>query len=104
MSAGLAADGFFIERKWVGIKKLTVGENPSHRIIHFTDVHHKKDKSYLSGVISKINALSPDFACFTGDLVEDKAHLSEALSILSKILKLQRLLQQPAASGSWTME
>ena len=85
LPAGLAVDGFFIERKWVGIKKLTVGKNPSHRIIHFTDVHHKEDKSYLSGVIGKINALSPDFACFTGDLVEDKVHLSEALSILSKI-------------------
>ena len=81
----LAADAFFIERKWVGIKKLTVGKNPANRIVHFTDVHHKGDKSYLSGVISKINALCPDFACFTGDLVEDKDYLSEALSILSRI-------------------
>ncbi|MBW2607920.1 MAG: metallophosphoesterase, partial [Deltaproteobacteria bacterium] len=85
LPAGLAADGFFIERKWVGIKKLTVGKNPSHRIVHFTDLHHKGDKSYLSGVINKINVLSPDFACFTGDLVEDKFYLPEVLLILSRI-------------------
>lgn len=85
LTAGLAADGFFIETKWVGIKKLTIGKNPSHRIVHFTDIHHKGDKSYLSGVISKINALRPDFACFTGDLIEDKFYLPEALSILSRI-------------------
>ncbi len=80
-----AVDGFFIERKWVGIKTITVGKNPAHRIVHFTDVHHKGDRSYLSGVIRKINTLNPDFACFTGDLVEDKVYLSEALSILNRI-------------------
>ena len=85
LPVGIVADGFFIERKWVGIKKLTVGEKPSHRIVHFTDVHHKGDKSYLFGVISKINALRPDFACFTGDLVEDQVHLQEALSVLRRI-------------------
>jgi len=85
LPAGLVADGFFIERKWVGIKKITVGKKPSHKIVHFTDIHHKGDKPYLSGVISKMNALHPDFACFTGDLVENKVHLSEALSVLRRI-------------------
>jgi len=85
LPACLAADAFFIERKWVGIKTISVGKNPANRIVHFTDVHHKGDKSYLSGVIDIINSLNPDFACFTGDLVEDKDYLSEALSILSRI-------------------
>jgi predicted MPP superfamily phosphohydrolase len=44
---------------------------PTHRIVHFTDVHHKGDRAYLQGVVKKINALSPDFVCFTGDLIEE---------------------------------
>ncbi len=36
-------------------------------------------------MVSKINALSPEFVCFTGDLIEEKAHLAEALELLEGI-------------------
>jgi len=35
--------------------------------------------------VRKINALSPDFVCFTGDLVEETRHLPEALELLAGI-------------------
>jgi predicted MPP superfamily phosphohydrolase len=36
-------------------------------------------------VVQTINALKPDFVCFTGDLIEDKNFLPETLEILSRI-------------------
>jgi predicted MPP superfamily phosphohydrolase len=80
------ADGLWWEPGWVKTRRrrLTTGK-PSHRLVHFTDLHHKGDRKYLEGVISRINRLSPDFICFTGDLVEDAAHLPEALELLQTI-------------------
>jgi predicted MPP superfamily phosphohydrolase len=36
-------------------------------------------------VVNKINALSPEFVCFTGDIIEETRHLAEALEIFSGI-------------------
>jgi predicted MPP superfamily phosphohydrolase len=54
-------------------------------VVHFTDVHHKGDRAYLATVVRKINTLSPDFVCFTGDLVEERGQLAEVLEILAGI-------------------
>jgi predicted MPP superfamily phosphohydrolase len=61
------------------------GTRSKVRFVHFTDLHFKGDESYLRGVVRKINALSPEFACFTGDIVEDKSYLESALRILGEI-------------------
>jgi uncharacterized protein len=53
--------------------------------VHFTDLHHKGDRAYLVEVVRRINALSPDFVCFTGDLIEETRHLMEALEVLASI-------------------
>lgn len=37
------------------------------------------------GVVQRINALAPDFVCFTGDLIEEQQHLTEALDVLGEI-------------------
>lgn len=79
------ADSFFIEPEWVVVKKITVGKNPTHRIVHFTDLHYKGCQSYLTTVIDKINVLSPDFVCFAGDIVEDTVYLNEALDFMKQI-------------------
>jgi hypothetical protein len=81
-----AADTFMIEPTWVRItRRRFSAPGPTTRFVHFTDLHFKGDESYLRGVVEKINALSPEFACFTGDIVEDSAHLPKALEILSGI-------------------
>ncbi len=81
-----AADTFAMEPRWVRItRKRLPGKGPSARFVHFTDLHFKGDETYLKRVVEKINGLSPEFACFTGDIVEDAAHLPKALEIMSAI-------------------
>lgn len=54
-------------------------------MVHFTDLHHKGDRAYLTRIVKRINALSPDFVCFTGDLIEERPYLAEALELLGGI-------------------
>jgi len=79
-------DAKWIEPSWVRTRKVqfTTGKS-SHRFVHFTDVHHKGDRGYFESVVKKINALSPEFVCFTGDLIEETRHLAEALELIGKI-------------------
>jgi len=79
-------DAKWVEPGWVRTKwlRLNTGK-PAHRFVQFSDVHHKGDRAYLASVVKTINALSPEFVCFTGDLIEDQKHLDEALQILSGI-------------------
>jgi predicted MPP superfamily phosphohydrolase len=80
------ADAKWLEPQWVKVRRITTeADKPSHRILHFTDIHHKGDRAYLLSVVSKINALSPEFVCFTGDLIEEGRYLTEALEILAGI-------------------
>lgn len=82
----LVADARVLEPQWVKVTRLrlTDGE-PSHRFVHFSDLHHKGDRAHSRAVVEMINGLSPDFVCFTGDLVEDQKYLPEALDVLSGI-------------------
>jgi hypothetical protein len=79
------ADAFWIEPEWVAVREVKISEEPRARFVHFTDLHHKGEREYLSKVITRINDLSPDFVCFTGDIVEDKSYLMEALDCLSEL-------------------
>lgn len=80
------ADAVWIEPNWFKVctVKLATG-TPSHRFIHFTDLHHKGDRDFLQSVVARINALSPEFVCFSGDIVEDAQFLPEALELLQQI-------------------
>lgn len=82
----LFAEAKFIEPTRLKVSQLRL-ENPSAglRFVHFTDLHHKGDRDYLLAVVDRINSLSPDFVCFTGDLVEEEIHLEEALEILGRV-------------------
>lgn len=53
--------------------------------MHLTDIHHKGDVAYLRLVVRQINAASPEFVCFTGDLIEEGKYLPEALEVLAGI-------------------
>ena len=80
----VVADAKWVEPQWVKTRRFRLGTGkPTHRLIHFTDVHHKGDRAYLEAVVRKINALSPDFVCFTGDLIEETKHLAEALEVFA---------------------
>ena len=80
--------GYFVETKWLIVRQVRLSDTPNVRLVHFSDLHHKGNTRYLSRVVERINDLSPDFACFTGDIVEKVAHttyLDEALELLSRI-------------------
>jgi len=80
------ADGFLLEPKWAKVKKIRlVKGQPVCRLVHFSDLHHKGAIGYLRRVVRRINSLSPDFVCFTGDIVEEANFLPEALEALKSI-------------------
>ncbi len=82
----IVADAKWLEPTWLKVRRLHFASGkPTHRFVHFTDLHHKGDRTYALAVVKTINALAPDFVCFTGDLIEDVKYLPEALEILSGI-------------------
>jgi hypothetical protein len=69
----------------VKINRLRLAEKPTHRFVHFSDLHHKGDRAHTQAVVEMINSLSPDFVCFTGDIVEEAKFLPESLELLSGV-------------------
>jgi predicted MPP superfamily phosphohydrolase len=55
------------------------------RFVHFSDLHYQGDENLASHTVRAINELRPDFVCFTGDLVEDRSYLAEALRFIREI-------------------
>jgi uncharacterized protein len=75
-----------IEPSWIKVRTIRLGAGaPKHRLVHFTDLHFKGDADYLGEVVDRVNQLSPDFVCFTGDIIEEVEHLEAALKILSGV-------------------
>ncbi|MBI2929027.1 MAG: metallophosphoesterase [Verrucomicrobia bacterium] len=73
----------WVEPAWVKVRRLRFAPGrPTHRLVHFTDLHHRGDQPYLQSVVRKINALAPDLVRFTGDIIEDGEFLPEALELL----------------------
>ncbi len=81
------AEADLMEPQWIKTRTLRLGaRTPTHRVVQFSDIHHKGDKAFFGiGRGQNQCLLSPDFVCFTGDLVEDKEFTTETLAILKKI-------------------
>ena len=78
-----AVDALWVEPYWFMVGKLKLAQGkPAHRFIHFTDLHHKGNRNFLQSVVKAINARSPEFVCFSGDIIEDTEYLPEALELL----------------------
>ena len=83
---GVVADAAVVEPHWLNIKTVTLAKGAvRHRFVHLTDIHHKGDEAYLRRVVAEVNRLKPDFACFTGDLVEEAKFVPPALEILREV-------------------
>lgn len=81
-----AAEGFCWEPHRLKVRRRTLASGkPTHRLVHLSDLHHKGDRAYLQRVVDEVKRWSPDFVCFTGDLMEDPKHLPEALKLLQGI-------------------
>jgi predicted MPP superfamily phosphohydrolase len=80
------ADAKWLEPTWLRVRRLNFARgSTAHRIVHFSDFHHKGDRDYGLNLVRTINALAPEAVFFTGDLVEKTRYLPEALEILSEI-------------------
>lgn len=80
-----AADALLVEPHWIKITHLRLSDHASMRVVHISDFHYEGDLNYLTRIVTKINQLSPDVVCFTGDIVEDPRFLDQALTGLAKI-------------------
>src|SRR5579859_5817499 len=78
---GLAvADAGAIEPQWLKVQPVSLpGDKVGCRCVHFSDLHHKGDRTYLESIVNQVNELKPDYVFFTGDIIEDKKFAAEAL-------------------------
>jgi predicted MPP superfamily phosphohydrolase len=81
-----AFDTLFVEPEWLRVRRVTpAGGTHGIRLAHFTDLHHKGDRAYLDKVVRAIDEAGVDIACFTGDIVESRAYLDDALDALAQL-------------------
>lgn len=73
----------WLEPDWLVVRRHRLSPKPKVTFAHFTDVHHRGDADRLREVVRTVDALKPDFAVFTGDLVETADMFQPALEILS---------------------
>ncbi len=85
LPAAAGIDAEWIEPSLLRVRNLKIGNASRTRFIHFSDFHYKGDARFATEVVQKINELAPDFVCFTGDLIEERSYLTEALSFLRQI-------------------
>jgi len=88
--AAAVVDALWIEPRWLKVRRVRLATGtPSHRLVHFSDLHFKGDRPFAEKVVRAINRQAPDFVCFTGDIVGDPVdkpeYLEEALRILAGI-------------------
>lgn len=77
LSAGVAANTWLIEPKWVEVVEVDMpipnlpAAFESLKIAHISDLHLSDEvsKEYLLGCVEKINSMNPDIAVMTGDYV-----------------------------------
>lgn len=90
LGAALPAYARGVEPGWLKVRQRNLpGAGPATgrplRFAHFTDIHFKGQEDRLREAVETVNRLAPDFACFTGDLVEEAGHVEPALRLLSAI-------------------
>ena len=84
LPAALGANSTALETTTLRVTKFTRGPGPC-RFVHFSDFHYKGDAEFAGDVVRTINALSPDFVCFTGDLVEEGRFAADAFRFIGQI-------------------
>ena len=83
--AALGIDGRLIEPTALRVRQMQLKRTGNCQFIHFTDFHHKGDAKYATELVRTINALHPDFVCFTGDIVEQRQFADDALRFIRQI-------------------
>lgn len=85
LPAAAGADARWIEPFSLRVSEFHMNLGLGRRFLHFTDFHYKGHATYAGEVVATINRLAPEFVCFTGDLVEHRDFLGEALGFIRQI-------------------
>lgn len=85
LPAVAGVDARWIEPTSLRVTNLKLNGAGRARFVHFTDFHYKGDARFAAEVVRTINELGPDFVCFTGDLIEERAFVTEALGFVRQI-------------------
>ncbi len=85
LPAAAGIDGRWVEPTWLRVTHLDLHPQPTCRFVQFSDLHYKGDADYATEVVEQINALDPDFVCFTGDLIEKASYAPAALDFIRQI-------------------
>ncbi len=85
LPAAAGIDARFAEPSWLRVTQFELYPQPTNRFVHFSDLHYKGDVEYARKVTETINALAPEFVCFTGDLVEEARFAPAALDFIRQI-------------------
>lgn len=87
LPAAAGVNAALIEPTSLRVTKLMLNPAANVRFVQFTDFHYKGDAEYAAAMVRTINDLKPDFVCFTGDLVENKAFAPVALDFIRRITR-----------------
>jgi len=79
------AEAFAFEPHRLRISQVKLSERPVARFVLWSDFHHSGDEDYANEIISTINGLHPEFVCFLGDLIDNRAYQEAALKYVAKI-------------------
>jgi predicted MPP superfamily phosphohydrolase len=79
------AEAFAFEPHRLNISRVRLSEHPVARFVLWSDFHYSGDEDYAEEVVSTINGLKPEFVCFVGDLVDNRAYQEAALKFIAKI-------------------
>jgi len=80
-----ALDAALLAPTRLRVKQLTYGLGSRCRFVQFSDLHYRGNSEYGAEIVRTINDLKPEFVCFTGDLIEHKEYLDEALSFIRQL-------------------
>ncbi|MBI2354033.1 MAG: metallophosphoesterase [Deltaproteobacteria bacterium] len=81
-----ATKAIAVERERLKVNMVSLNEGSARcRYIHFSDLHFTGDSSLTRKVIDEFRILKPDFACFTGDLIESEEHKRGAFAFISAL-------------------
>jgi hypothetical protein len=80
------AHGVTIEPERLRISRNTLKTlGPFVRFVHFSDLHFRGDTVLSRRVANEIRQLRPQFACFTGDLIDNAEHKEGAFAFIRSL-------------------
>jgi len=77
------ANAVALEPAWLKVSRVALpSPGPPCRFVHISDLHHRGDVGFTDHILATIRNERPQFVCFSGDLVETRDRLAQALEFI----------------------